>query len=64
MTNEADRQDVLGKFTKANLKLCKALDGTQIVQIIDSFVLGTCMQVTIQFEDFVAFRKLVQNMKI
>ena len=38
MQNSEQRNDILKKFTKANLPLSKQLDGTQIVEILDHFV--------------------------
>jgi hypothetical protein len=38
MNNKDERIKVLVKFTKANLKLARTLDGTQLVRLLDAFV--------------------------
>lgn len=49
MNNKDERMKVLAKFTKANLKLARTLDGTQLVRLLDTFVVQTMSNITITF---------------
>ena len=64
MLNLEQRQAILQKITKANLRLSKQLDGTQIVDLLDRFVEATAAQISIVYDDFEKLMKLAASFQL
>lgn len=64
MKNEEERTKVLQKFTKANLKLSRLLDGNQLVSLLDCFVQTTLDNTQITITDPDLLKRIVKNFTI
>ena len=58
--SKEEKQGVLSKFTKANIKLTLGLDPSQLIHLVHYFLYCTLNQVEISFKDF---KSLVAVMK-